>query len=76
MPSIFGLLALASIGAVVYSLYQGATGTTHLTLFKAELSTTSVGVAMLAIRLLVAFFTTRAVLNALVKLAAIRRPSP
>ena len=66
------VLGLAAIGAGVVALVSSATGTTKLKLVGIGLDTSSVGVACIAIGLLIAWLAIRSVLRSMKDLAQIR----
>ena len=61
--SVFGLLALVSIGGGIYAIAMRSTAQTTLTILGAELRTEHVGVALVGIGLIIAFLTVRSVLK-------------
>lgn len=64
-----GLLALAAIGTGAYSLFRGSAGHTEFVLLGSHLSTSNVGVALVGLGLMIAFFTVRSVLKNIAELA-------
>jgi uncharacterized membrane protein YbhN (UPF0104 family) len=60
---IFGLLALACIIGGVFAIYLNANSQTSFDIFGAHLTTSNVGVALVALGLVIAFLTIRAVLR-------------
>jgi hypothetical protein len=67
----FGLLALASIAGGVIAIMQSSKSNTEFSLLGAKLSTGDVGVALVGIGLVIAYFTVRAVLKSIGELAAL-----
>ena len=61
--SIFGLLALISIGGGIYAIAVRSTAQTTLSILGAELRTEHVGVALVGIGFIIAFLTVRSVLK-------------
>jgi hypothetical protein len=65
------LLALVSIVAGIVAIVHGSTANTEFSLLGADLSTGDVGVALVGIGLLIAYFTSRGVLKSSRGLAAL-----
>src|ERR687888_922720 len=65
------LLALVSIVAGIVAIVHGSTANTEFSLLGADLSTGDVGVALVGIGLLIAYFTSRGVLKSCRGLAAL-----
>ena len=61
--SIFGVLALVSIAGGIVAICLNAQSKTDFDILGAHLTTGSVGVAFVALGLIIAFFTVRAVLR-------------
>jgi hypothetical protein len=72
----FGLLALASIAGGVVAIVRSAKSNTEFSLLGAKLSTGDVGVALVGIGLIIAYFTVRAVLKSARDLAALPLDKP
>lgn len=60
---IFGILALACIGGGVFAIVAKANAKTELQLWGAQVKTGHVGVAFVALGMLIALFTVKAVLK-------------
>ena len=65
------VLALVSIAGGIVAIVHGSTANTEFSLLGADLSTGDVGVALVGIGLLIAYFTSRAVLKSPRGLAAL-----
>ena len=65
------LLALVSIVGGIVAIVHGSTANTEFSLLGADLSTGDVGVALVGIGLLIAYFTSRGVLKSCRGLAAL-----
>jgi hypothetical protein len=68
---LFGIFALSCIGGGIYAIYRNALSPTNFSIFGASFSTGHVGVAVVGIGLLIAYFSVRAFLRNQRELAAL-----
>jgi glycerol-3-phosphate acyltransferase PlsY len=68
---VFGILAALATLTGAYSLYLGTSGTTEVAIFGGHLGTTSVGVALIGIGLVVALLSSKSVLKSMADLASL-----